>query len=377
MKTYRERVRHAATVVLALLMIPPCSMFAQGQGERLFNVEPGGTLRLALASGNVHLSSWDKKQVSVKALGDDQTFEMEQNGNTVAVTSSGDVDIRAIVPERFNISLTCGSGDIAIDGPLEGTIKGKTNGGEITLGTLSGTITITTSGGEITGGNMQGNVTLTSSGGNLQAGNIDGEISLRTDGGDITVKDVASSITGNTSGGNIAAGKVGGNVRLATSGGDIAVGPVAGECTVSSSGGNIVVHGCGGKVTASTAGGDLALENLRGGFSGATSAGTINAQVVVSGGSERRDGTLKNGGGDIVIDLPPEVSATIKAHVRLSHGWHLDHNEQRISSDYPSETYHRDERTGEIDATYRLNGGNGTITLESSGGSITIRNPKK
>ncbi|MGA9121554.1 MAG: hypothetical protein WB699_19465 [Bacteroidota bacterium] len=366
-----RRIWLTALFIACVIGVTPAR--AQGLSAKSFSVTPDGTLKISLGAGNIHIATWEKGEVRINAVDNDNQLLMTQDGNTVVVKSSGDVDIQATIPSRFNIDLQCGSGDISIDGPLAGSLKGKTSGGGINLGNLSGTITMSTSGGEITGGNMRGKVSVVSAGGNLRLGNVEGDADLQTDGGDIDVKEVGKSVSASTSGGNVSVGKVGGSARLSTSGGDVEVGPVGGDCSLTSSGGNIIVHGCEAKASASTAGGDLTLENVAGSFSGSTAAGNIEATLLSSGNSKRTDGSLASGGGNIRLVVSPTISAVITARVHFTDRWQRDHDEEYITSDFPAESYHKDDQSGEIIATYRVNGGSGSITLDASMGSITIR----
>ena len=347
---------------------------ANGQGitRRSFTVEQGGTLRIVLGAGNVHVSTWSNNEVRVNSIEDEDGVDVSKNGNTIVVRSSGDVDIDVSIPSRFNVDLQCGSGDIRIDGPLSGRVRGRTSGGEVTLGKLHGDISLSTSGGDIACDNIGGTVALQSAGGNLQLEDIDGDATLQTDGGNIDVKNVRKSITASTSGGNVSVGTVGGNARLSTSGGDLEVGSVSGDCELESSGGNILVHGCGGKVSATTEGGDVTLDRVAGAFDGSTSAGNINVQMMSAGKAKRGTSRLTNDEGNITLEIPADVSATIVARIRFHDRWQNVEDGASITSDFPTATFHKDEASGEIIETFRLNDGTGKITLDASMGSITI-----
>ena len=186
-------------LLVPLLGLTIAYAYGQGLTTKSFTVEQGGTLRMILGTGNVHVSTWSNNEVRVNSIEDEEGVEFAKNGNTVVVRSSGDVDINVSIPSRFNVDLQCGSGDIRIDGPLSGKVKGSTSGGEVSLGKLRGDISLSTSGGGIACDNIGGTIALQSAGGDLQLEDIDGDASLQTDGGNIDVKNVKKSITASTS----------------------------------------------------------------------------------------------------------------------------------------------------------------------------------
>lgn len=349
---------------------------SQEKQSRTLVAHPGGTLRVVLGAGSVRISPWDKSEVNVNATESDRDLTISQSGNTIQVQCSADVDVQLSVPRRFNLDVISGSGDIETTGAVEGTFKGKTSGGEVTLRDFEGDVTVATGGGGVSCGNVKGKVVVRSAGGDLHLGNIEGDVNLETDGGDVEIQNVGKSVAARTSGGNITTGKIGGNARLMTSGGNIEAGPIAGESTLESSGGNIIVHGAIGKMSASTSGGDLTLEQIHAAFEGSTSAGNIDAIVTGESSAGRCDGSLSSGGGNISLAIPPDANTTITARVHeVNFG--ADKNDQSgIASDFQAESFKKDEHSGEILAVYRLNKGTGAITLDASGGSITIRKGK-
>ncbi len=361
----------SVTALVCLMMLTPNRGPAQSLSTRTFELEEGGTVRVELGSGNIQITPWDQKAVRVNAVDSDDDLSISRNGNTIIVRSPSDGMVQVWVPRRISLDLQSGSGDIAIDGTVSGNLKGRTSGGEFTVHAFGGNVNLSTGGGGITCGDIKGKATIESAGGDLQLGSVGGDADLRTDGGDVDVKDVGSSVLARTSGGNVTIGRVNGDARLYTSGGDIEVGPVGGSTTLESSGGNIIVHGSGGRISASTSGGDLTLERIGGAFAGTTSAGNITADV--DGRNGRCEGKLSSGGGNILLNISPSVNATITATVHGAFWGREDEDEPSISSDFPAATFRKHERSGDITATYRLNDGTGSITLDASMGSIIIR----
>jgi DUF4097 and DUF4098 domain-containing protein YvlB len=346
--------------------------------SKSFKVSKGGMLEVSVQAGDIRLSPWEKDEVYVKAreIEDDDVdnLEMTQVGNNVRVEfhsrwgSTPRFDIS--VPSQFNADLQTSGGDIIINGAMTGTLKGITSGGDIKLGDVVGSADMNTSGGDVITGDVQGDLYLNTSGGDLRIGLVTGRADVNTSGGDITIEKVGKTLRARTSGGDVTIGDIGGEATISTSGGDIMVGKVSGGVSVGTAGGNISLKSATGRVTAKTAGGDIQLESIAGPVDAKTAAGNIDAELIPTGKGRSR---LSTAAGDVVLYLPENAKATINARVRV-HGWWSDEDEEsNIYSDFKADTFEKDEREREIRATYILNGGGESITLDTSLGNIEIR----
>ncbi len=349
-----------------------------GTQSKSFKVSKGGTLEVSVQAGDIRLNPWEKNEVYVKASeieeDDADNLEMTQVGNSVRVEfhsrwgSTPRFDIS--VPAEFNVDLQTSGGDIIINGGMTGTLKGTTSGGDVRIGDVVGSADMNTSGGDIIAGDVQGDLYLNTSGGDLRTGLVTGRADVNTSGGDITIEKVGKALRARTSGGNVSIGDIGGEATISTSGGDIVVGRVSGGVSIGTAGGNISLQSATGKVTAKTAGGDIQLDSIAGSVDAKTASGSIDAELIPTGKGKSR---LSTAAGDVRLYLPENAKATINARVRI-HGWWNDESEEsNIYSDFKSDTFVKDGREREIRATYTLNGGGESITLDTSLGSIEIR----
>jgi DUF4097 and DUF4098 domain-containing protein YvlB len=367
--------------VLLLLTLPSLGQTSDDQPStqsKSFKVSKGGMLEVSVQAGDIRLNTWEKDEVYVKVSeieeDDVDNLEMTQVGNNVRVEfhsrwgSNPRFDIS--VPAQFNADLQTSGGDITINGGMTGTLKGTTSGGDIRLGDVVGAADMNTSGGDIITGDIQGDLYLNTSGGDLRIGLVTGKADVNTSGGDITVEKVGKTLRARTSGGNVEIGDIGGEATISTSGGDIVVGRVSGGVSVGTAGGNISLQSATGRVMAKTAGGDIQLDSIAGPVDAKTASGSIDAELIPTGKGKSR---LSTAAGDVRLYLPENAKATINARVRV-HGWWKDESEEsNIYSDFKADTFEKDEREREIRATYTLNGGGESITLDTSLGSIEIR----
>jgi putative adhesin len=196
---------------------------AEKKVDRTFNVSPGGTLIVDADSASVRVTGSSGNQVVVHMLASASEdalaamkLEATQSGNDVNVTmrrgqtgwfrswSGGDQEIVVSVPQRFEI-------------------KVKTGGGDVELANTTGSASLNTSGGDIVARNVTGKVESNTSGGSITMDTIRGEVDADTSGGDVHLVRVDGKMRGNTSGGNVEVDLVGANrgIVASTSGGSI------------------------------------------------------------------------------------------------------------------------------------------------------------
>ena len=379
-------MRHASILLFALSFAAACIASAApavgGDRTKTFTVGKGGTIDVTIQGGNIVITPWDRDEVSVRIRDadddDDPGIRMSQYGTTVLIEdthgSSDDITLEINIPSRFDVRLRSSSGDIEINGPLTGRMKGTTGGGNVRLGNLGGSIEMKTSGGDITGGDIGGDLDLNTSGGDIRMGKVTGSATATTSGGDITVASVGKKIRASTSGGNIAIGDVGGEAIVSTSGGDIATGSVSGNASLTTAGGNVLLHGATGTVRATSAGGDLQLENVTGSLEGSTAGGNVVAMLNPGKNGRSR---LNTAGGDIKLFVPEGAKATINARIHIGGWWRSQKDTYEIRSDFTMQGYEKDEQAHEIRATILLNGGGEQVTLTAVSGSIEIRKGRR
>ena len=191
--------------------------------EKTFPVEWGKDLRIKTSGGDVTVTSWDKAEVYIKVLGNDNArdnihFEFNNTNSYVELITESkssfsnwfggiSLKIEVKVPEKFNAKIHTSGGDLKLGG-VEGDHQLTTSGGDIMCKGFSGSLDLSTSGGDIALVGNDSNISASTSGGDIKL-EYDGEnlgIDLSTSGGDIFVKlpsyfDAAMELS--TSGGEV------------------------------------------------------------------------------------------------------------------------------------------------------------------------------
>lgn len=191
--------------------------------EKKFPISPGNDLRIKVSGGDVMITSWDRSEVYIKVLGNDNakekldfifdnsdsyvSFETESNRSIFDWISGISLKIEVKVPENFNNSIYTSGGDIKLGG-VRGSAKLHTSGGDVWVEKVKGNLDVSTSGGDISlicgdteliAHTSGGDINLSYFGSNLG-------IDLSTSGGDIQVElpaDFNASMELSTSGGDV------------------------------------------------------------------------------------------------------------------------------------------------------------------------------
>jgi DUF4097 and DUF4098 domain-containing protein YvlB len=268
--------------------------------EKTFPIQPGKDLKVEASSGDVTITTWDKSEVYIKVLGNDNArekvdFSFNNNDDEISVIarregsffnwfSSGiKMKFEIKVPAEFNTNINTSGGDIMV-GEIRGNNLLKTSGGDVWVKNTDGILKITTSGGEINLDSNSGEMDVSTSGGDIKARDFKGDLSASTSGGDIYLKGSDSKVYAETSGGDIVLEYSGDNkgINLETSGGDIQIklpsnfnasanmhtsgGDIECDLTannakrISSSRFEADLNGGGAALTAKTSGGDITVK---------------------------------------------------------------------------------------------------------------------
>jgi len=383
---------------------------------KTFKVQEGGKLIIDDVRGDVRVTTWDKKEVFIKELKRMDVYKEKetktvleksksshrQSGNTIEIGGEyysrdwikSEFDVT--VPKVFMVDIQTRGGDISVR-RLKGEVRLKTSGGDIVLEEIDGEVDAHTSGGDIEVINSTQSVRIKTSGGDIELENIGGPVVAKTSGGDIVLRNSKSRMDLHTSGGSIEIKDAGGRVKAHTSGGDIDVVNTQGDVEVHTSGGDIDFHNIGGRLDASTSGGDIKgdiisgsvytstsggdidLKDVRGGVEGKTAGGDISVEITLKDFKKNHGVDLRTNGGELVIYIPENLPATIRAEIEISDSWE-DYN---IYSDFPltstedtreerrSRRRHRSSRS--IRSEGDINGGGDLIELYTVNGDIHIK----
>lgn len=251
---------------------------------------------------------------------------------------------------------------------IAGKAYASTAGGSITMDEIGSTAAASTMGGNIDIGKVGGDAKLENAGGDIKIGSVNGVIAASTSGGNIQIGSGRSGITVESAGGSIQVDKCGGQLRASTAGGSIDIGEVGMGAELETAGGGIRLASAGGNVSANTQSGGIRLKKLTRGVLAQTASGPIEAEFVAKRG-EFTDSHLETTVGDIVVYLPSDLAATIKASIEMANGHNIftDFDGVKVTKE------NGDYGTREVWADGRINGGGPVLKLHTTNGNIEIK----
>jgi DUF4097 and DUF4098 domain-containing protein YvlB len=251
---------------------------------------------------------------------------------------------------------------------IDGRLQAETAGGSISMDDIGGTVIAETMGGGIDLTSAGGDAKLSTAGGTINIGNVNGRIVAETSGGNINVAQGKAGVAVETAGGNISVRQCANDLRATTAGGSLEIGDVGGAAELETAGGNIRLLSAKGLVRATTAGGGIRLSKLMRGAIAETMAGPIEAEFIGARNS-LTDSRFETSVGDIVLWLPSDIAATIKASIEMANG-------HRIRSDFEAlkiTTEGGQYGPREIYGDGALNGGGPMLKAHTTNGNIEFR----
>jgi DUF4097 and DUF4098 domain-containing protein YvlB len=315
----------------------------------------------------------------------------EMDGNAVAHTSSGSIDLPAVTGRvearnaggnisigeagaNVNAQTTSGSilmkkakgkvelsnagGNIRVD-EAGGDVAAQTTSGSVNVGSVNGrSVRIRNAGGNIAIGEAVGDVWVETTSGSISVKKANGKVDARDAGGDISIGE-AGDIWAETTSGSISVKKANGKVDARNAGGNISIGEAGGEAAVRTTSGAIVVELAVGKLTAHNAGGRIKVADARDVVTAETSSGSIEVSFSSPPRGECR---LEVSGGGINAALPK--SAAVNLDAKASGG--------RVVSDLPvTVTGQGGRKSGALEG--KINGGGPALVLRASAGDIHVK----
>ena len=371
-----------------------------------FDIAAGGKLVIDRAHGDVEVKTWNKDKVEIREFVRLDVYTRQEAEEVLdrirseyVVTKSrlvlenqgwrGSVnrDFEITLPKNFDVDIYVNEGDISVV-DLIGDIVLESQKGDITAIQIEGEVELNSAGGDLEADRIKGDLNLNTAGGDIDVKDVEGRVRANTAGGDIDIVKATSHIIINTAGGEINVAEIDGDVDANTAGGDIDVEVCAGDVQLNTAGGDIVCEDIGGELIARTSGGDIEGENLRGyvdlqthggdidlqavqaGVRAISHAGEINVEITGTDFDKIKEVNLRTSYGDIHLDLPRKIPASITAVIKKEDGcWDCRHE---IFSDFPLSTQGTRDKKRSIRMQGDINGGGIPVSLETSNGDIFL-----
>lgn len=276
--------------------------------EKTFETPGPIRLRVELFVGDVRVRAASSTTTTVTLVpqGRDadellDRFTVEQRGDEVIVQApklregglgwgrKASVDVEVELPERSELDVRTGSGDVTAVGVL-GRVVGATGSGDIAVD-------------EIAGGDLK------SGSGDIEARSVRGALSTKTGSGDVSVETANAALDLVSGSGAITVRRAEGSARAKTGSGDVTIGASVADLEILTGTGDVELGGIhGGQVKARTGTGDVALGVVAGVAAYLdlnTVTGAVRVDLDEATGPEDAEATaslsIQSGSGDIHV----------------------------------------------------------------------------
>jgi DUF4097 and DUF4098 domain-containing protein YvlB len=344
-----------------------------------------GSLFVRVERGHliIDTSAQDSVTVEVSDSGvqvEEQCFDdhVEINGVVPARIYGRPLDWRITVPASVNLDLRTFAGSIRVS-PTDGNVTARTAGGSVIAGDIGGSTAMITQGGSILVGNIGGNAELRSTGGGqIEIGDVSGNAELATIAGPITTGTVSGRVSAETNGGTITIEESLGQLEAMTLAGNILIG-TSGLTRVQTAGGNIVADLVHGPFVGSTDLGNIRIGHAESYIEAAAGTGDIDASLSPSSLDGDLHVSLTTNSGNIRLLIPEDLAADVDANIQRTAS-----RAPSIISSFPMDTVgsrpnlpagltNSFSTSTNVHRRAKLNGGGNVIELETSRGTIEIR----
>ena len=196
------------SALLILAVAAPTSLLAQHHKERdhdrdeddddmrrsqidtTLNLDKNGTVDLAIVSGRISVTNWNRSDVKVRATSEHGLFRLDASPSRMALSvrsehgSMGETEFDITIPVGARLVARSVSGDIDTRG-----------GSEVEVHSVNGDVVVLDVGGRATLESVSGDVKAERIGGPVRANNVSGSLSVRGVGGDVEAETVSGDIT--------------------------------------------------------------------------------------------------------------------------------------------------------------------------------------
>jgi hypothetical protein len=320
--------------VMFLVGLTPVESLAKEKFEEKFektvSLAKDGKVILSNVSGDIAVKTWDKAEVSIKALKVSKTDSEEQakkNFEKVKIEITQDGQILRIETKYDKDFFKKKNRNVSVDYWL--TIPGKA---DANIKSVSGDVAMEKIGGAAKGTSVSGDVALDG---------ITGSVKGKSVSGDVTVTNAENG------------------VGCESVSGDVEVLNAMGGADVKSVSGDVTVKKCKGDIEAEAVSGDIMLTNVA--EAAEVKAKTVSGEVEYSG-DIARDGSysMHSLSGDVVMTIPADSAFDLSAKT-FSGG---------IDSDFEIKMSGKLSKK-ELKGT--VNGGGAEIEIKTFSGSIHLK----
>jgi DUF4097 and DUF4098 domain-containing protein YvlB len=165
----------------------------QSRIDTTFAFDKRGSVTLALSSGEIVVTAWNRDQVRVRARSERSVVRMDATSARLSLDLSrargGDSRFEITVPVGVRVSARATNGDISITG-TKGGVEANTQSGDVTVEDVGEMVDLGSLSGDITARTLTGNVDIRAVSGDVILQSVHGDVEATSVSGDLDLNDV-------------------------------------------------------------------------------------------------------------------------------------------------------------------------------------------
>jgi DUF4097 and DUF4098 domain-containing protein YvlB len=179
-------------MLAAVTLILAATTGLQQRTDTTLAAPPGARLELHNLNGTVHVDTWNRAEVRVRAdHGSRDRIRIEVHGGVIRVQADrrrgepGDIDYNVTVPQTMGVDV----------GGIDTDIIVESVGGDLRVESVEGDVTVRNAGGAVLVNSAEGDIQVDGGRGTIRVSGIEGDVGISRARGEITVETVEGDVT--------------------------------------------------------------------------------------------------------------------------------------------------------------------------------------
>jgi DUF4097 and DUF4098 domain-containing protein YvlB len=170
----------------------------QARIDTTFAFDKNGTVTVNATSGDVVVTGWNRDQVHVRAVSDDDNIRLSATSSRMTLEVGGsnrgsDTRFEVSVPYGVRVLATARSGDITVRG-TRGQVETHSQSGDIQVEDAATRLDVNTLSGELVASNISGDAEVVTVSGDVKLNDVRGNVDVGTVSGDIEMRGVTAKL---------------------------------------------------------------------------------------------------------------------------------------------------------------------------------------
>ncbi len=205
---------HLSAVLLSLVVVASTAPAASAQQRRVtrraattdyashvdttFAFDKTGSITVNATSGDIVVTGWDRAQIHVRAVSDDDAIRFDASAGRMTLEVGGqhrgsDSRFELSVPYGVRVYASSRSGDVSVRG-TRGQVEVHTQSGDMLVDEVVGRLDVNTVSGDLRANQISGDAEINSISGDARLADVRGDVDATTVSGDVDLRGVSAKL---------------------------------------------------------------------------------------------------------------------------------------------------------------------------------------